>query len=228
MREAGRRQTLAKYDPTDLSSLLTRQIAACDRWQRGERTTEETCDELNRREPLPDPATACGQFVQPARVPQLPSHDAPHRSRHPLIFRHDSPHVPLWFWSISSRRCVGSLNSQRRRLDWQPISVLAITLVERRFVAALDRDGTVVRGASPDRIACEPGRYRGIVPIDNIDPLSRNQYFFAPGPPVLRIDYQVTDCPSNIVEDETADVTNASVGGLDVIAPDCLRTTQMS
>jgi hypothetical protein len=82
--------------------------------------------------------------------------------------------------------------------------------MERRFVAALDRDGAVVRGASLDRIACESSRYRGIVPIDNIDPLSRKQYFLAPGPPVLRIDSQITYRPLDIIVDETRNMPYAA------------------
>src|SRR5580698_11337254 len=99
--------------------------------------------------------------------------------------------------------------------------------MECRFIATLDGDGAVVRGTIPDRIPCEPGGYGGIVPIDHIDPLSRKQYFLAPGPPVLRIDSQIANRPLDVIVDETRNVSYAAVSRLHVIALYCIGATQM-
>jgi hypothetical protein len=87
-------------------------------------------------------------------------------------------------------------------------------LMERRLIASTERKSVVILGAVFDSVAREPGVSGGTAPIDKIDPFRRDQRLLATGPPVSRIDLQVTNRPRFIVEDKTADMPNAAVASL--------------
>ena len=99
-------------------------------------------------------------------------------------------------------------------------------LVNMQFLLAIQSRCGVVLRRILDRLSRQIDRDFGVQPIDVIDPLGSDDYLVSE-PPVTRIDDEVTNRPSFLIDYQPLDVPYIPVGRVHVIFHDCVATAQV-
>jgi hypothetical protein len=98
--------------------------------------------------------------------------------------------------------------------------------METFLIGPIDRFGGIVCRAVFDPLTIDIEVHQFIRPID-LSCQPRRDQDLLPGPPVLRVNYEVMDAPIGILHKEVLDVTNLPVAGLDMVPSDRFDAAEM-